>query len=359
LAKAKARLSSGAIHAEISPHAEVAATRITKTALELIGETNRRLMSPWLLGFAFVSIFLLTVGAEYFPPRSDAKHEMFGYVQAPWITDYPTQCPDCTLLELQRQLNRRIAPVGGVTVDRLASYRIVKPYYQRTGGALEFLAFVLFMISVLGLEIFFGIFILWTAFKGFVFLQLIYRAIAPSDSCVIGLHLRYGDRDRMFGLEAVHRALLQLVGLVGAGIVLQILSWWTNILKGSQHILGQDVYSLGGWLQFLVSNGSFIVGIVLLIYVFYISGKAREGASEESKRIATLPRRGGGGLTKAEDALSLIAEQSVWRKVRYTSAYILAPVVCVTAGLVLNRLDIARAIGNVWEGFLKHIFGSE
>lgn len=325
------------------------------TPVDLIGEAHRRWMSPRLLAIVFFGTSLIIVGTEYLPPKSDYKHVMFGYVQSPWIAEYQRQCPNCTLLELQRKLGRTIEPLSGRTVAQLSDYRIVEPYYRRTGNVLETSAYVLFMISVLGLQVSFLGFILWTVVNAFFVLQLMYRAVAPSKSSVIGLHLRYTDPGRMFGLESIHRALRQLVAAIAVSSLLPVLAWWTNIVKGSRRPLGQHLDSLGGWGQFLISNGSFVMAVCLLIYLVYIGGKAREAAREESKVLSERPR----ALKNLDEILSLIAEQSIWRKPRYTVPYLLAPLVCVAAVLMLNRLSIAHITGNLWEVFLRYILGLE
>jgi len=326
-----------------------------RTPVALIGEAHRQWMSRRLLGFVFLLLLLIIVGTEYLPPKSDYQHVMFGYVQAPWIAEYPQQCPNCTLLDLEQKLGRRIEPLSRLTPAQLADYRIVKPYYVRNQGKLGFAAYVLFMISVLGLEVTFGLLLVWTAINAFFILQLIYRAVVPSETSVIGLHLRYTDPARMFGLESIHRALRPLVASILLSALLQTTAWWTNITKGSRRTLGEDLYSLGGWGQFLISNSTFVMAVALLIYLFYIGGKAHEAASEESRRLAEAPRRG----RDLDELLGLIAEQSIWRSPRYTVPYLLAPLVCVASVLILNRPGVAQWIGAAWELFLKSILGME
>lgn len=323
-----------------------------RTPLALIADAHRRWMSRRVLGIVFFGISLIIVGTEYLPPRSDYKHVMFGYVQAPWIADYAKQCPGCTLADLGRRLDRRIEPLGGRTIDQLGQFRIVEPFYTRTGGVVERAAFLLFMISVLGLQIFFVSFLLWTAVNGFFVLHLIYKAIAPSISSPIALYLRYADPARMFGLEPIHRALRQLMAAIAVSNVFPVLAWWTNVAKGSRRTLGQDLYSLGGWGQFLISNGSLVVALCILMYLVYIGGKAREAASEHSIRVAALPH-----LRNRDQMIEGIAEQSVWRSPRYTVPYLLVPLFCIASILLLNRLNIADAVGSAWRQFLEVILG--
>ena len=358
LRKAKALFRPRKNNAVSQRAAAVPETVVNKGVLELIGEANRRWMNRVLLTIVFVGTALIIVGTEYLPPMSDYKHVMFGYVQAPWIADYPRECPNCTLGDLERRLNRSIEPLGGLTVNQVTAYRIVEPYYRRSGTIVERSAFVLFMISVLGLEVAFVTFIIWIVVKAFFFLQLIYRAAVPTKSIIIGLHLRYTDPSKIFGLESIHRALRLLVATIMVSVALPVLAWWTNVLKGSRRAIGQDVYALGGWGQFLISNGSFVMAVALLLYLVYIGGKAREAASEESKRLASLPQRGRGSRN-LEQLLDLIAEQSVWRNPRYTIAYVLAPLACVIPVLTLNRVSIAYQVGNAWEFFLRYMLGKE
>lgn len=329
-----------------------------KGALQLIGEANRRWMSKTLLALVLGVTSLIIVGTEYLPPMSDYKHVMFGYVQAPWIADYPKECPNCTLGELQLKLNRTIEPLEGMTVDQLASYRIIPPFYRRDGSLRERWAFVLFMISVLGLQVTFVAFILWIVIKAFFFLQLIYRAVVPEKSIGVALHLRYTDPAKMFGLEPFHRAVRLLVATIAANVVFPVLSWWTNVLKGSRRPLGQDIHALGGWGQFLISNGGFVMSVALLLYLVYIGGKAREAASEESKRLVGTPQRARGSRN-LEQLLELIEEQSMWRKARYTVSYFLSPLACLMPIFLLNRVGIAYQIGNAWEFFLRYLLGKE
>src|SRR5215467_11050643 len=106
------------------------------------------------------------------------------------------------------------------------------------------------MASALGLQVSLATFIAWTCIKAIFFLSLVHRAMLPSSSYPVELLLRYTDPAGLFGLQPVHRALVQLVGLVGVSVLLQLLSWWSNGQKGSRHALLQDLYTLGGWGQF-------------------------------------------------------------------------------------------------------------
>src|SRR6185295_8038842 len=110
-----------------------------------------------------------------------------------------------TLLELQQRLERRIEPLGRLTPEQLATYRIIEPYYSRDHSVMSWVEYALFMACVLGLEVSFATFILWTVMNGFFFLRLIYRAIIPSPSSFIALHLLFTDPGKMFGLEGIHR----------------------------------------------------------------------------------------------------------------------------------------------------------
>ena len=329
------------------------------TALQLIAKAYRRSLSPFKLAVALIVTLLVIVGTEYLPPKSDYKNVMFGYVQAPWIAEYPIKCPNCTLLELQSKLGRRIEPLAGLSKDQLGAYRLVEPYYRRSGGWLERVAFVLFMISVLGLEVSFTAFGIWTGLKILFVLGLIYRSVVPPKSHFVRLYLWFTDPAKVFGLEPIHRVLMQLVGMLGVSVLLEVLSWWANILKGSKRALDEDLSTLGGWGQFLVANFTFGFALLLLVYLLLISGKAREAASEESKRIAAMRRAGAGRKANLENLLNLIASQSIWWKARYTLWYVATPVVCIASLLILNQVSIAYAVGNVWESFLRHILGNE
>ncbi len=333
--------------------------RPAPTALELIAQAYRRWMSPLTLAAGFLVTFLVIVGTEYLPPKSDYKSVMFGYVQAPWIADYPLQCPNCTLLELQSKLGRRVEPLQGLSMDQLGAYRIVAPYYHRSGRPLERLAFILFMISVLGLEVSFTTFGVWTGLKVLFILRLIYRSVLPSNSHYVQLHLAYTDRSRVFGLGPIHRVLMQLVGILGVSVLLEVLSWWSNILKGSKRALDEDLSTLGGWGQFLVANYMFAFALLLLIYLLFMSGKAQEAAREESSRIAAIRRAGAGRKANLENLLTLISEQSIWHSTLYTLFYLAAPVVCILSLFVLNRVSIAYAVGSIWQSYLRHILGNE
>jgi hypothetical protein len=328
------------------------------SALERVADAHRKWMSRPLLGILLFGMSLVVVGTEYLPPNSDYKHVMFGYVQAPWIADYPAQCPGCTLGELARKLDRRLEPLGGRSVAQLSEYRIVKPHYSRSRSWVESTSLVLFIVSVLGLEVAFSVFKLWVLCNAIFFLRLIYRAVAPSAASPLGLHLRFTDPGRMFGLESVHRALRQYVAAIIVSVSMIGLSWWTNILKGSRHAFSEELFSLGGLGRFLTSDGSFIMALAMLIYLVSISGKARDAASEHSKRIAAIASRARGwkNLDQLQD---LIAGQSIWSNPRYTAPYVLTPLVCVAAVLMLTRPGVADWIGNLWEPFLRFVLGRE
>jgi serine/threonine protein kinase len=333
---------------------------IAKPAIAQIADANRRWMNKWVLGAALAITFLIIVGTEYLPPRSDYKHVMFGYVQAPWIAAYPAQCPQCTLGQLEQSTGRKIEPIGELNVEQLRPYRIAEPFYQRSGTAIERIGFVLFMISVLGLQVSVTVFVVWTILKAAFFLHFLNGALVASSKNPVELLLRFTDPAGMFGLEPVHRALTQLVGLIGASLVLQVLAWWNNALKGSRHALEQNLYTLGGWGQFLVSNYSVLLAILLLVYLFNINAITRESASEEANRFAAAPPRGtSGGRPTLEQILSLIEDQSIWRNARYTVGYIAAPVVYVVSILILNRSTIAYAVGDVWNSVLVHVLGKD
>ena len=182
--------------------------------------------------------------------------------------------------------------------------------------------------------------------------------MAPSKTHYVRLHLWFTDPSGVFGLEPIHRVLMQVIGALGVGVVLEILSWWANILKGSKRALDEDLSTLGGWGQFLVANFTFGFALLLLVYLFFVSGKAREAAREESKRIAAI-RRVGGRKASIENVLALIGRQSIWNNSRYTLLYLAAPVVCMLSLLILNRVSIAQAVGGFWESFLRHILGNE
>ncbi len=330
---------------------------MSRTAISWIGEANRRWMSKRILGFAFVTGFLIIVGTEYLPPKSDYKYVMFGYVQAPWIAEYASVCPGCTLAELERATQRKLEPIGGLSRNQTGLYRIVPPLYRRSGSLFERAAFLLFMVSALGLQVSVGTFIVWTVLKAGFFLNLVYRAIVPSKGCGVELLLRYTDGSRMFGLEPVHRALVQLVGLIGVSAGLQVLAWWSNVLKGSRHALWENLDTLGGWGQFLVANYCLILAILLLVYLFNINAITRESASEEAKRISAASRRG--RRPGLEGILDAVERQSIWSGARYTFSYVAAPVVYVLSILILNRPGIAYAAGDVWNAVLSHILGRD
>jgi serine/threonine protein kinase len=332
---------------------------VAPTALELITEAYRRTLNPLLFAVAFLIVFLVIVGTEYLPPNSDYKNVMFGYVQAPWIAEYPIKCADCNLSDLESKLGRRVEPVAGLPVDRLRAYRIVEPFYRRSGRPLERGAFILFMISALGLQVSFTSFVVWTCLKALFVLRLIYRSVAPPKTHFVQLNLWYADPARLFGLEPIHRVLMQLVGILGVSVLLEVLSWWANILKGSKRALDQDLSTLGGWGQFAVANYVFIVALSLLVYLLLMCGKAREAASEESKRIAAIRRAGAGRKANLEKLLTVIAGQSIWANARYTLSYVAAPVLCILSLLIMNDVGIANALGNVWGSLLRHVLGNE
>ena len=323
-----------------------------RSAVPLVGEANRRWMNKWLLALTCIVAFLVIVGTEYLPPKSDYKHVMFGYVQAPWIADYASVCPNCTLSQLAQRTGRELEPIGGLNVDQLKDYRIVPPFYTRSHTAIERIGFGLFMISALGLQVSVTVFVAWAVLKAGFFLKLIYDALIADKRSRVKLSLRYTDPAGMFGLETVHRALTQLVGLVGVSAVLEILSWWSNALKGSRRALGQDLYTLGGWGQFFVANFSVILAILLLVWLFNVSSITREAAGEEAKRISAA-----GAAT--EQDLEMLERQSIWRSPRYSVTYVAAPVVYVMSILMLNRLGIAYAVGDVWIAVLSHVLGRD
>jgi hypothetical protein len=357
----KLRIRAGSMKLETDTGGQPASVPYARppTALELIAEAYRRWMSPLKLAVAFFATFLIIVGTEFLPPKSDYKSVMFGYVQAPSVAGYPVQCPNCTLLELQTKLGRKIEPLAGLTMDRLGNYRIVEPFYRRSGRWIERLAFILFMISVLGLEVSFTTFGVWTGLKILFILRLIYRSVVPSPSHYVQLHLWFTDRNKVFGLEPVHRLLMQLVGMLLVSVLLEVLAWWSNILKGSKRALEEDLSTLGGWGQFLVANYVFAFALLLLVYLVFMSGKAQEAAREEGKRIAAIRRAGAGRKANLDNLLNLIGDQSIWHNARYTLFYLATPVICMLSLLILNRVSIANAVGNMWESFLRHILGNE
>jgi hypothetical protein len=216
------------------------------------------------------------------------------------------------------------------------------------------------MVSVLGLEVSVTVFVVWTVLKAIFFLHFINDALAPGKKAPVELLLRFTDPSGMFGLEPVHRALTQLVGLIGVSVVFQVLASWNNALKGSRHTLEQNLYTPGGWGQFLVSNYSLIIAILLLMYLFNISAITRESASGEAIRIVTAPRRSPAGRRPSlEEIADLIESQSIWRDARYTVRYIAAPIVYVASIVILNRTGIAHAVGDIWNTVLSHILGKD
>jgi hypothetical protein len=98
------------------------------------------------------------------------------------------------------------------------------------------------------------------------------------------------------------------------------------------------------------------MAVALLVYLVSISGKARDAANEQSKRAAEMPRNAR-GPGKLDELLAVIAEQSLWRKLRYTLPYVAAPFLCVFAVLLLERFGLAATVGNAWEDFLRSILG--
>ena len=332
-----------------------------KSPLTWVGEANRRWLSPALLLFVLVVSVLLMVGAEYLPPNSDYKNLMFGYVQAPWIADYPVECKGCTLDELGRKTGRKLDALDGVGMDDLKTYRIVEPFYHgRYSGSVQRIAFVLFMISVLGLEVAFGVLVVWTILKILFILQLLYRSISPSNQFPLQLYLRFTDPQGMFGLEPVHRILSRVVALIGMSVVLEVLSWWTNFLKGSKRTLTADLFSLAGWGQFLVTNYSIVLAAMLLLYLFFLSSRTRELAGEECTQLTELgrtPRTKRG--TALDDLLRVVGGQSIWASSRFTALYLFAPVLYVFSLIAFDQVGIARQVGVVWDLFLRHVLGRE
>ena len=327
------------------------------TALGCVAAAHRRWMSRPLLAVLFIGMSLIMAGMEYLPPSSDYKHVMFGYVQAPWIADYPRECPGCTLSELEQKLGRRLQPIGDRSIAETGSYRIVEPYYRRSGSWVESTAFILFMIGVLSLLAVFATFKWWILLKAIFFLRLIYRAVSPSANSPLKLHLRFTAPRRVVGLGPVHRALRQYVAAVMMSAVISILAAWANGLKGSRIAFGSELYSLGGMARFLTSEGAFLLTAALLTYLVAIAGKASDAASERSQQVSAIASRVR-GWKDLDRLLHRIAEQSVWRNPGYTLPYLLAPVVCVAAVWAVARLNLAAELAGSWESMLRYVLGT-
>jgi hypothetical protein len=187
-------------------------------------------------------------------------------------------------------------------------------------------------------------------------LRLVYRAITPPPSGLVGLHLRFADRARMFGLEPIHRALRPYVGAITLSVVMIILAAWSNALKGSRHGFGDELYTFGGMARFLTSEGSFLMAVSLMLYLIAISGKARDAATERRQRLTELAGRAH-GWKNLDRMLELIAEQSLWRNPRYTIPYLLTPVLCTITVLLARRSGAAEWAGGLWESILRYLLG--
>jgi serine/threonine protein kinase len=326
--------------------------------LAAVGDANRRWFSPGLFAFALgVTVFLMA-GTEYLPPKSDYKNLMFGYVQAPWIADYPLVCPQCTLRDLSLKTGRRLETTGGVSDDVLASYKIVPPYYRRGGGIVERVSFALFIVSALSLEIAFGVFLIWIVLKVLFVLQLLYRALDPPKRFPLQIYLRFTDPKGLFGLEPVHRVLARVVGLIGISGLIQLLAGWANLLKGSKRMLGGDLSRLGGWGQFFVTNYCILLAFMLLLYLFLLTTRTRELAADECALLKELgAARKGDRKTSLQDILPVVDGQNIWSHSRYTAMYVLAPVLYLASLIAFTQLDIARKVGWVWDLFLRHLLG--
>jgi len=196
----------------------------------------------------------------------------------------------------------------------------------------------------------------WVLLNAIFFLRLIYRAVTPSPGSLVGLHLRFSDPERMFGLEPVHRALRQYVAAVMMSVAMIIFSALSNALKGSPHGFGDELFTPGGMGRFLTSEGSFIMAMALLLYLVAIGGKARDAASERRKRVSEIATRAH-GWKNLDRMLKLIAEQSLWRNPRYTVPYLLTPIVCTIAVLLARRAGAAEWFGGVWETILRYVIG--
>lgn len=331
-----------------------------RPVVAVVAAMNRRWLNRWLFRATVIVSALLIVGTEYLPPKSDYKRLMFGYVQAPWVAGYHLQCPDCTLGQIEQASKRSLEPLSGFTVDELRRYHIVAPFYSRRGTALERIGFILFMVSALGLQVSVGVLVVWTIFKALFFLRLLYRAMLPSADSPVELLLLYTDPVGLFGLEPVHRALAQLVGLIGVSAVLQVLSWWSNAQKGSRHALLRNLDTLGGWGQFLVTHYWLILAVMLLGYLFSMGVLSRESANDKAERISRAPARNSVATRAMMDrVLTLIDRQSIWRSLRYTVTFLAAPAIYLASVLILNRADIAYKFGELWNALLSNLLGRD
>jgi serine/threonine protein kinase len=326
--------------------------------LAAVGQANRRWFSRGLFAFALAVTIFLMAGTEYLPPKSDYKNLMFGYVQAPWIADYPEVCPGCTLRELSLKTGRRVETIGGLSDDELASYRIFPPYYRRSDGMVEKVSYALFIVSALSLEIAFGMFVIWIVLKVLFVLQLLYRALDPPKGFPLQIYLRFTDPKGMFGLEPVHRVLVRVVGLIGISGIIQLLAGWANFLKGSKRILWGDLSRLGGWGQFFVTNYCILLAFVLLLYLFLLTTRTRELAAEECAVLKELgAARKGDRKTSLQDLIPVIDGQNIWSNSRFTALYILTPVLYLATLIAFNQFGIARQVGWVWDLFLRRLLG--
>jgi hypothetical protein len=331
-----------------------------RPAVVVAAAMNRRWLDRWLLRAIVVVSALLVVGTEYLPPKSDYKRLMFGYVQAPWVAGYHAQCSDCTLGQIEQATKRRLEPLDNLTVDELRSYHIVAPFYSRRGTALERIGFILFMVSALGLQVSVGVLVVWTIFKALFFLLLLYRAMLPPPNSAMELLLRYTDPAGLFGLEPVHRALTQLVGIIGVSVVVQVLSWWNNAQKGSRHTLLRNLDTFGGWGQFLVTQHWLILAVMLLGYLFSMGVLSRESAHDHAERISRAPARGTPAERSMVDrTLTLIDSQSIWSSLRYSVTFLASPAIYLASVLILNRADIAYRFGELWNALLSNLLGRD
>jgi hypothetical protein len=327
------------------------------TALKLMALTNRQWFSPGLLGIAVIITLGLIVGSEYLLPKNDSKHLIFGYVQAPYIPCYPLQCPNCTLQQMKDRLGRRFEGMAGKSKEELRSYRIVPKYYERTGSAGERASFVLFMITVLGLQVAFVLVVVWVALKAFLFLFLIYSSILPSKAGRFQLNLEYDDRHRLFGLRPLFLALGKLVWVAIVAQLFGMFSWWTNILKGSARGLRENLSTLGGWGQFLVANFGFLLALLLLVYFFRVCAKVEEAAAMERNRLSQILKSLGADRRMGiQRILDRISNQSMWRDKRFAALYTATVIVCLATSVILNRIAIAEGAQCIWSSVVHRVY---
>jgi hypothetical protein len=153
----------------------------------------------------------------------------------------------------------------------------------------------------------------------------------------------------------VHRLLTRIVGLIGISLALEVLSWWTNFLKGSKRVLAADLLRLSGWGQFLVTNYLIVLAAALLVYLFVLSSKARDLAVAECGRVDKLGHRI--ASSDVDEQIQIIERQGVWTNPYFSLVYVLVPVLYLASLTASQQVGIARAIGKIWDVFLQHILG--